>query len=554
MTIVKQKIKYRVENENSIKRVADNLKVKSKKIGLKFKYRLGKVYESDGVQYRDMLIEYDVPDFGNYQVIATLEVMKDVNNNNKNIVSIVNKDYAHKLKTHVRDFSSVCHHCNTNRKRRYIYLIWDEKKKQVLQLGKSCSKEYIGKLDPEVLYKYMEDLSLIGNYDFEKKDKNSENIYYYNVIDVLDYATKCLVYWKESQEELGYSILDGRYNYLTHKDLESRVKKLIGNKDREDNLSPILKEIKKVDNKELFNSYLANSSKNKDNVGSVGYNAHTFIDAGFVESKDLDNLLKNVRQYYLNKLKKIQEDNYKKHAEEIERFWKFKTIENMIFGMYLDLGLSYKKDGYDSTYNTFIRYMDELIEGNSKSEDLNLIMRLDENKLDKIVKFEDMVMSTKGNDFIDKIKLMIKQDRVDRRGLPTLLYNIFKFLVGLEDKKIDLSLKDKESEYIGTEGQTISNRVVNIVSLKVSEVFNQYTGGDSLRFVLQVIDKNGNRIFLPLTDKQELLKGLGIIDDSHNLVVDKDRDYKFSGKVKKLYNKDNVKYTLMNYVKLSGIK
>lgn len=555
MSVVKQKVKYRVENENSIKKVAENLKNKSKKVGLKFKYKLGKVYEEQGYQFRDMYIEYTVHDFGYYQVIATLEIMKDVDNNNKNIVNIVNKDYSHKLKTYVRDFSSVCHHCNTNRKRRYIYLVWDEKKKQVLQLGKSCSKEYLGGVDHEALYKYLEDLSYIGTHDFQKKDSYSENIKYYNTMDVINYATKCLVHWKEDQESKGYSVLDGRYSSLSNESLETKVKKLVANRNIHNNLSDVLKVIDKTDNTELYSEYLKNASKNKDNVGSVGYNSHTFIDAGFIESKHLSELIRNIRSFYMNKLKRIEEDNYRKKAEEMSKFWKFKSVETMIFGMYLDLGLTYKKDGYSSTFNTFNRYMEELIEGKEPlSEELKLIMKLDENKLDKIVKFENMVLTTKGNDFIDKIKLMIKQDIVDKRGLPTLLFNIYKFLSDLEDKELAESLKDKNSNYLGNEGDSIKDRVVNIVSLKVSEVMNHYKGGYSLRFVLQAIDKEGNRIFLPLTDKESLLKDLGVINGDHKLIVDRNKDFKFSGKVNKLYDKEGKKYTLMSYVKLSENK
>lgn len=157
-------------NEEEYRKVAESLSRRSASLGLNFVYKLltDKVYTDDkGNQRVPTIARYELPKMGAYELIATLEIYE-----NKPLVKVVNREYTKQIKESISKLDSECHHCKQKRNRRYLYLLWDSKNKRVLQLGKSCSKSYVGHGNVDKLYKYVQDLSNVEEKDFMRNYGN----------------------------------------------------------------------------------------------------------------------------------------------------------------------------------------------------------------------------------------------------------------------------------------------------------------------------------------------------------------------------------------------
>lgn len=117
--------------------------------------------EYDGRQYKAIYHNYEVnsesPRINGFEFVAILERIGD-----KNLIKHINKE--HELPEGLEERGNYCEHCNSNRNRRILFIIKDTKSNKIMQVGKSCLKDYIGHVsadDIANLYKNIETIDEI---------------------------------------------------------------------------------------------------------------------------------------------------------------------------------------------------------------------------------------------------------------------------------------------------------------------------------------------------------------------------------------------------------
>lgn len=541
MTVHKVSLKVRVENLEQVTKVAKNLKAKAQKIGLKFDVRKGKFEKINDIVYKFIHIQYEIPDFDRYKVIATLERIDVTGGDKKNIVKIIDNSFSNYIDSRVRDFSGVCHHCNKNRNRKYLYILWDSQKSTILQLGKSCSKDYLKYVDVETLYNYIESLGDSLSQDYTKLSKDSDNsIKYVNVIDVLQQGSRVLEFWSDSHNHDAYKLLNS-YNTLTDKTMNRYVKTLLSSPEK-------LPQIKAFDGNEIMKKYMDFASKNKTNVNSAGYNAYTFLDSGFINIEDIEKVLRNLRSYFITDVEKTY--NKQKELEFIkqkENTMSYKEVEKILIYMFTNLNLSYNaSEGNNNTINVLNNLIDKYKdETTNEHKEIN---NLNEKRTQLSIDFEDYVQSNRDNKFINNIKLMMSRGTVLDKDKKTLAYNLFRFIQDKNSKHTEV-----QGEFVGNVNDTVKDKIVSVKSVFVKSYFNEYKGQLSEGFLIKVIDENNNILQLALSDKGDLLRNLGIIDENNSVICKDTDEYKVSGKVKEHTTFNKEKITKLNYVKINKL-
>lgn len=73
-----------------------------------------------------------------YSLIGNLEL-----NGNRNIVTFVDKDFVNKIPVGFYNQALICNHCETNRKRKSVFIVYDSVDNRIMRLGRACLKTYI---------------------------------------------------------------------------------------------------------------------------------------------------------------------------------------------------------------------------------------------------------------------------------------------------------------------------------------------------------------------------------------------------------------------------
>lgn len=91
-----------------------------------------------GVKYLDVKVDFEVIKMSGYKPVAVIEhTYSDAN--------IVNKiDFSVEIPEKYFTIKSVCEHCNSNRRRKTTVLLQDEQG-NLVQVGKSCLKDFVGR-------------------------------------------------------------------------------------------------------------------------------------------------------------------------------------------------------------------------------------------------------------------------------------------------------------------------------------------------------------------------------------------------------------------------
>ncbi|CAL9983985.1 hypothetical protein VPHK356_0076 [Vibrio phage K356] len=87
-----------------------------------------------------------------------------------------------KLPPHVQqhvehDNSSYCEHCNTKRNRKNTFVVRNIETQNVVWVGSTCLKDFIGLDSPEQLVKYYQSLGTIGDFEDEERMGGGYNIF-----------------------------------------------------------------------------------------------------------------------------------------------------------------------------------------------------------------------------------------------------------------------------------------------------------------------------------------------------------------------------------------
>lgn len=191
----------------------EKLEAKLKRIENKCaKYNMAFKYEKVGEEIREVkedghtmnvrFIEVEVEGFlkhENWEFIATVDHYTD-----GNIIRQFNTEIEVPAK--YRHTDPFCEHCNTNRRRKFTYLVHNTETDEWKQVGNTCLKEFTGGLDAEAAA-YIEQW-------FHKFEEGEDGCFYgvrynpvYDIRVILRYAKECV-------EKFGYvSVADAEYDY-----------------------------------------------------------------------------------------------------------------------------------------------------------------------------------------------------------------------------------------------------------------------------------------------------------------------------------------------------
>ena len=213
-----------------------------------------------------------------------LAMIEDVPGESKNFISIINNSVP--VPDHYRFEDIRCEHCNTSRKRKSAFIIYNEETKEFKEVGRSCLVDYTHGLSGE-LAGYLN--SFIRELD-EGKDffTVSSNVsLYYNVDELLNIAFECIDKWgwsaKANDRLSTYyracNIYRLRHNLLTDTDTLHYIKGLIteanfdeNEKDRSATVAELKTLLKDYDGKYGLDSLMVNTILSNEyvKIGQVG--------------------------------------------------------------------------------------------------------------------------------------------------------------------------------------------------------------------------------------------------------------------------------------------
>lgn len=495
-----------VGNEDRVKTVLENLKKNGEKIGLKLDYNfnLKNIQEdSNGKQRIPLRVLYTLPKMGEYRLIATLEIHEG-----KNLIKYVDNKYEEYIDRNIRNVTPYCHHCQQNRKRRYLYLIWDSKNKRVLQLGKSCSKTYVGMRNVDRLYKYVTDL---GGLEKRIKEEERRIVGQYSYINVDLFSrvvfSELVDNYKEGKYvtgefELQRNVFKKYEEYKKNKLSQSEVSKIDG-----EEVEQLVKECEE---------YIRTNNK----VGRTEYNINTLYGE------------ENIRSTYAIRLF----DYYVKYINSIAKGYnsedRFNVVDviNVAFNLLTTEGVEFKYEGEESSFKEVIKTVKESREGVGVRSDLESLRN---DWLENIYKnehknFESLISDMLNNNEGGNIK-------------PTEVKIVTNNIGFYIDNNYN-----SEGSFIGEVGSRI-NQDVKIKSVE-TRIREAYTGGDEEVHIYNLIGEGEESLMWVSTKPLEEIESItGKTKDDL-----KTQTFRISARVKghKVFRKR--KFTIINYVKVIG--
>lgn len=179
--------------EGNIDRLEQKLKAienKCKKYGCEFTYsRKGEEFkvieDGDGVEHltRFIVVEAEGTAIVNgWRFVATIE-----HTSNGNIIRQMDQTVS--VPTKYRSTDPVCEHCNTLRRRKDTYLVYNEASDEWKQVGKSCLMDFTNGLDADAAARYISwfDTLIQG----ESIGSSVAITNYYPIGEILEYAAEC---------------------------------------------------------------------------------------------------------------------------------------------------------------------------------------------------------------------------------------------------------------------------------------------------------------------------------------------------------------------------
>lgn len=500
MAVYERVFSILVGNEDRFKEVAQNLHNKSKKLGLNFAYKIDTEEireDSNGRQYLNATIKYELPDMGAYRLVAVLEIFEG-----KNLIKVLDDTYSDRIEDNIRNITPYCHHCKLNRKRRFLYLVWDTKNRRMMQLGKSCSKTYIGTGNVDRLYKYAYDLGNIKNTEFNTNV--TQKYTYLNTELVSKIAlSKLNPYYKENKFVTGAHIINVEilkmYTKYKNKELTKEELDLIRSRD-----------ISK-----MHNDILQNIESKGGNINRSEFNAKTLIEATHIRSDEFYHLYK----YFI----KYVSDNARGFNKEDD--YNLIGLINTAFNYLTQDTVEFEYSGEDSSFKEVIKLY--------KTDEVRFSLR------DIRRKWLDTVHDNRDREDEKIILYILENDpeyRVPAVSVKLVVNNIGFYL------KNNYNLK---GNYIGKKGERGNFNVI-ITNIREFER-DAYMGGVETVYEYCLKHEDGELLWYTLKDPNEIehLTKKSIEDLKY-------KTFTISGKIKdhRVYN--GVKKTIVNYVKVVG--
>ena len=127
------------------------------------------------VRYNQVTISGVAPVIAGWELIASCEGME----NGVLIRSVPEKTYPEKYRNML-----ICEHCNSDRKRKYTFIVRNVETNEYKMVGKSCLKDFLGHVDPNFIAEMLQYIS-----DFQERDYDELPSGYVSRIDTEYYLT-----------------------------------------------------------------------------------------------------------------------------------------------------------------------------------------------------------------------------------------------------------------------------------------------------------------------------------------------------------------------------
>lgn len=479
-------------NETKYETVANNLKKKAEQLGLKYQYKinLGGIYEDEkGRQRIPTIMRYELPKMGEYELIAILEIYEG-----KPLVKLISNKYAQHVRDNIKNLDAYCDHCKQKRNRRYLYLLWDNKSKRVLQLGKSCSRTYVGHGNVDRLYKFIWDLTdvkeeqFFGRGDSFYVDANIFSLLVFKQIED-NYDNKEYIEYKDRHDIL-VTAVNGYYAILRK---EETIQSLCL-----DTVKGRLREALSIINKK------------GNELGTKEYNLKLLLEGKFVRSDKL----KDLSSYYI----KLVNDYINGYGFGVSNYEAISVV-NATF--------NYLNTNSEDTGKVLVNKIKEILDEQTK---VKLDSQLSETRTKWLNKIRDYTTEKE-----EDIARYLSNNEVSG-------YNIKDIIVNIE---IFLGIK---GSHVGNIGERL-NLDVRLDNYKYFTVPSYSGYGEDLKFVYTFKDKEDNVFtWFTMKDSEEVLNSIGVSEDEDYT----QKEFTVSAKIKDHTEFNDQPQTILNYLKIVG--
>lgn len=148
-----------------------------------------------------------------------------------------------------------CQHCNTNRKRKFYYILKNEDTNEFITVGKSCLKDFTGHVDAEKIARFYQDIKMFIEENYEDCYESYYSGEFYPTIYSIDSVIRASII---SVKKRGYFKSDSENEMPTKVDVENIIRSNCGRgtkADREDYNKSIKVPQEEVDEmKDIINS------------------------------------------------------------------------------------------------------------------------------------------------------------------------------------------------------------------------------------------------------------------------------------------------------------
>lgn len=227
----------------------------------------------------------------------------------------------------LKNISARCEHCNTNRKRKYTYIVKDNINNKVYQIARSCLKAYtlIDNIeDVANMYDNIVDIEYLSYNENEVYYKDEENIFtydgniFYRVLDILTVTQEVI-------KKYGY-ISNSKAFYEGKISTSERVREELAHKEiqTDNNLLKEIKEFLSYNKEDYFTDYCKNDN-------NFIFKLEKLLSYDFVENRNLSvivsffNVLNKIR--YIKK-KREEKENIKEKLNKLDYIEKQKVELN----------------------------------------------------------------------------------------------------------------------------------------------------------------------------------------------------------------------------------
>ena len=246
-----------------------------------------------------------------------------------------------------------CEHCNTNRYRKYTYLLYDTHKKKIIQIARTCMKKYTLIENIERYLDYLEAISQFGEIkEFNDETMTKEGWYNYYGNSVA-YCNKleAVTIIKEITNKYGYASKQQGYKKSTYErvieELRQRKNIIVDSTVADD-----IKEFLEYDKKKYYKNY----RREDDNFI---FSLEKILSYDFIQRKDIGILcyFYNSLEQIRNKVKEIEEINSITKDNSNVEIQEGKRIE--LKGLVVDNNRTYNNDFGFGTTTTYYYFKDK---------------------------------------------------------------------------------------------------------------------------------------------------------------------------------------------------